>query len=162
MSNSTAAQIQSLQNSISDMWQPTKTQMEGEQVDIALLKAFFKNWDDAMKKGETNEGGYHTAVSKLPKDNPNTPFNEEMTESQLKDKIKKAFGKPLDELDKYDVDRLENDINALQKTVRKFLAYGNFCDDQIKNLNNKIDQLNKATQEPMYGESPNAGSSDEY
>ena len=177
MSSSKSAEIQSLQNSISYMWSPTKTKLEGEQADIALLKTFFKNWDDKtielLNKEKVLDGptinkdakdAYNYAVSQLPKPKNNVPGSG-VTESQLLDSMKKNLGiKPSDITDIKKIDDIKNafdkDIKTLQQTVRKFLALGNFCDDQIKDLNGQIDQLNKATQEPMYGESPDAGNSD--
>ena len=159
--SSSADQIKSYQNSISDMWQPTKTQLEGEQADIALLKTFFKNWEDTIDTDhdgkidneKTSKDGYNYALSEvLKKNNSNIP-NSTITESQLLDKINKIFGKPLGAVTDFDVDKLKNDISTLQQTVKRSLALGFFCDSQIKNLNDKIDQLNQQTGEPLYGAS---------
>ena len=158
--SSSADQIQSYQDSITYMWDPTKTQLEGEQADVALLKTFFKNWEDTIDAnhdgnidpGKTNKQGYDYALSQLPKNNPNVPGSE-VTESQVLDKINKLFGKPLGEVNAFDVDKLENDINMLQQTVKRSLALGFLCDSQIQDLQNKIDQLNQQGGDPLYGES---------
>ncbi len=159
MSNSTSNEIQSLQDSITYMWDPTKSVLESRQADDALLKTFFTSWEDLMKTGETNVQGYKDAVAQVGKGSPGVP-NSGITESQLLEKIKKALGKPLDPIDQFDIKKIETDINGLKGNIRKTVALGFFCDSQIQSLNDEIDQLNQQTGDPLYGESPDAGNDD--
>ena len=169
MSNSSSEQVKSLQNSITYMWQPTKTALEGKQADDALLRTFFKNWEGAdekeLKSGDSSQqaakDGYREAVSEIVKGTPNIP-NSKITESQLLEKIKKVLGKPLDPVDTFDIKKFEANIEGLKKDLRRNLAMGFFSDSQIKSLNDKIDQLNKQTGDPMYGESPDSGYEDNF
>lgn len=147
-----SSEVTSLQDSISYTWEPTKTKLLDQQADILLLKTFFKDWEDAMNKGETNEQGYKEAVSKLPKDNPNTSNNEGITEKEILDKAKDFFEKPLGNVTSYDVKQLEANVGKLQEKVRHFLAYGNFCDDQIKDAEDRIRDINE--KERIKGEYP--------
>ena len=171
MSSSNQAVIKNLSDEITFVWGPTKTKLMDQQADIVLLKTFFKNWQDdygveIKKPGETPDqaakDSYKYAISKLPKDNPNTPFNEEITEKQLLEKIEKDFGKPLGTVTSYDVKKLETDVQTLMKKVRYFVAYGMFAEDQIRNAQKKIDQLNAQTNfyGPMYGESDSSSGKD--
>ncbi|OGI07187.1 MAG: hypothetical protein A3I68_03200 [Candidatus Melainabacteria bacterium RIFCSPLOWO2_02_FULL_35_15] len=163
MSSSGANEIKSLQNSITDMWEPTKSTLEGRQADDALLKTFFTTWEDLMKKGESNVEGYRDAVAQIEQGSPGIPKSG-LTESQLLEKIEKILGKPLDPPDQFKLEDFGTDGKdgtGIKKKLRddliKWVALGFFCDSQIKNLNNKIEQLNKRSNDPMYGESPDAG-----
>ena len=159
--SSNSGRIDSLTSSINYMWQPTKSIAEGNLADIALLKDFLGKWVNAMNSGKTNEQGYEDAISQLPKDDPNTPFNEGLTETQMQDKFAKIFDKPLNQVSDYDVNELQTNITKLTGEVRKFISIGMYCDGQIKSLQDEIDQLNQQTGDPMYGESTNDAQMDD-
>lgn len=160
-----SAEINSLSDSINYMWQPTKNKLDDQATDVALLKTFFKNWKDGVDAGETPQEAYDDAIEELPDYNPNIP-NSEVTEDQLWTKISWALGKNKDDIDLDDVEdlaeTLEKDMATLHETVKKYLALGFFCDSQIHNLEEKIEQINSQSNSegPMYGESPDAGYED--
>ena len=149
-----SAEINYYTDSINYMWSPTKNQFDGKEATVAELESVLeKPWLEAMKKDpkKTSQQAYDEVISKLPKG---------ATEKKLLEDFKTVFGKPLDPPNKYTQNMLEADIGKLKKKVREFLAYGMFCDDQIRYAQQRIDQLNKQGGDPMYGESPDAGNSD--
>lgn len=161
-----SAEINALSDSINYMWQPTKNKLDDQASDVAILKTFFKKWTDGIEAGETGQEAYDEAIKDLPKDNPNTPSDESISETKLWDKISWALHKNKSDIDMEDIEKLaetlEKDMATLHATVRKYLALGFFCDSQIQNLEKKIEQINAQSNSegPMYGESPDAGYED--
>ncbi len=153
--------IQNLQDSISYMDQPAKDKLNVQLADVALLRTFFENWqatidtdhDGKIDDGKTSKQGYEDAISKLPKPQNGVP-NSGVTESQLLDKIKWAFGKPLEQVDQYDVKKIETDVVTLTGQVRRYLGLGFFFDSQITDKNDKIRALQE--QDRVRGEYPDA------
>ena len=129
-----SGELKSLTNSINDIWSPTKTQFDEKlvtvaEVDNVLLKALL----DAMKKGETSQEAYNEVMSKLPKG---------VTESKLLKEYKEVLGRPFGDPDNYDQGKLEGELKKMKKKVAEYLAFGMFCDDQIKHAQNRINQIN--------------------
>ncbi len=54
---------------------------------VSMIQDFFKRW----KNAGSNEAGYKIAMQGLPKDNPNTTFNEGISEGDFKKRIEKLF-----------------------------------------------------------------------
>ena len=141
-----SGELKSLTNSINDIWSPTKTQFDEKlvtvaEVDNVLLKALL----DAMKKGETSQEAYNEVMSKLPKG---------VTESKLLKEYKEVLGRPLGDPDNYDPSKLDGELKKMKKKLAEYLAFGMFCDDQIKHAQNRIDQINMmANSGPLYGDS---------
>lgn len=134
-----SGELKSLTSSINDMWSPTKTQFDGKLATVAGLdNALLKPWLEAMKKDDdkTSLQAYNQVISKLPKG---------YTESKLLKEYKETFGKPLDSPDKYNENKLNEDLKKVKKKVAEFLAFGMFCDDQIKHAQNRINQINMMT-----------------
>ncbi len=148
MSNSTSEIINNLSNDISHFWEPAKNKIIERQADIVLLTTFFKNWENALEEGETNQQGYQKAILMLPKEQVNVR-NSGITENQLLDKVKETLGKPLSSV-------TEDDVNSLVQKVRSYVAYGNYFDDQIRGAQQRINDLNNQinSEGPMYGDSP--------
>jgi len=158
--------IQQIQDSISYMDQPAKDKLDKEMSDVALLKTFFKNWEDTIDTdhdgnidaGKTSQQGYDYAISQLTKDNPSTPANEAVTESQLLDKVKWAFGKPLEAVTAYDVKKIQTDMATLTGQVKRYLGLGFFFDSQIIDKTRKIEALEE--QARLAGEYPDDSNTD--
>ena len=141
------------------MWQPTKNKFMDEQIATASVKTFFKNWFDALEKGETGEEAYNDAIAQLPEPKDNVPKSG-ITEEQLMEKIEKALGKSFSEATDIDMplsdviddetrktleDKIQEDLDALKKNMRRFVAYGFFVDSMIKDAEDKINAYNNET-----------------
>ncbi len=153
-------EIKALSDSIQFVWQPTKNKFMDKQVDTASVKQFFKNWYEALENGETGEEAYNSAIAQLPEPDPNIPKSG-LTEEQLMEKIEKIFKKPFDEIVDIDIplsdviddetrqileDKIQEDMDALKKNMRTYIAYGFFCDSMIKDMERKINAYNNETQ----------------
>ena len=133
-----SGELKSLTSSINDIWSPTKTQFDGKLATVAEIdNVLLKPWLAAMNKGETSQEAYDEVMSKLPKG---------VTESKLLKEYKEALGRPLDTPDNYDQDKLDGELKKMKKKVAEYLAFGMFCDDQIKHAQNRINQINMMAQ----------------
>ena len=162
MSSSTTNYINALTNEITDFLQPMVDSLSMKTADVALLKTFFKNWQDAidtdhdgnLDDGKTSKQGYDYAIAQLPKDKPGTTYNEEITEDQLLDKLKKEIpDESIKEINDTNVmAHLDKDLNAIQIKVRQYLVLGEMYRGDIDDNTKKIDQLNRQSGDPLYGE----------
>lgn len=124
------------------MWRPIKQKITDQMYDLALLKNFFKTWEDSVKSGASAQEGYNKAISELPKDNPTTQFlDETVTVDQLKEKFEFFFHKPIENATAYDAESLEKNITALTEQVKTFIAKGMFVDSEIDSTQREIDNL---------------------
>ena len=129
-----SGELKSLTSSINDIWSPTKTQFDGKLATVAEIdNALLKPWLDAMSKGETSQEAYDEVMSKLPKG---------VTESKLLKEYKEVLGRPLGDPDNYDPSKLDGELKKMKKKLAEYLAFGMFCDDQIKHAQNRINQIN--------------------
>ena len=154
-----SGEIKSLSDSIQFIWQPAKSKLQSQQIDDASIRTFFKNWYEALEKGETGEGAYNDAIAQSPEGNPNVPGSG-MTEERLIEKIEKSFGKPFDEVTDIGMplsdvvddetrqkleDKIQEDLDAIKKHIRRFVAHGFFVDSTIKDIEDKINAYNNET-----------------
>ena len=115
--------MESISSNIRTFLRPSEQKLGDDMFQIAFLQGFFEDWLTAMEDGATNDEGYDTAVEQNTKtDDPNTPFDESVTEDDIHEYAEKLFGKPLSEVNTEDVDALQNNISALKEQVKVFFA----------------------------------------
>ena len=158
--------LDNLNSDLNNLWNPTKTQLEMQMVDVALVRNFFDKWIEYINKGESNKDAYKDALKTLPKDNPaTTNFNEAITEDQLKDKVQFLFGKPLfsnnlnsnSHVNTDDVKALKEDMDFLKSKVRYFYAMTNLADGEMRRIQIEIDSINAAVKAASEDDSGDGG-----
>lgn len=105
--------------------------------DISLLRIFFDKWA---------KEGYSQALTILPKDNPDTTENEEISEEDLKKRAEKLFKKPWEQIVNTndgvdDVSELKNNMQALMSEVRKVIGQQMFFQQEIDSLTSEEQTL---------------------
>lgn len=118
-----------------DQWSTVKFALIGQLTELSILRSFFNTWkgSNGTFEADPNSKDFQDALSKLPKDDPNTPSTDESFSLQkLSDKFKSFFGSDI--LEKlYDGNTL-NDEEAIKAINEELLASSQRIEREVRNL----------------------------
>ena len=148
--SSISQRIKDLNSDLTTMWRPVRQKVTDGMYDIALLQNFYKAWQSGVENNESIDEAYKDALKILPKDNPDTPLNEAVTEEQLKEKFHRFFKDKQLSPDLYGeqkgIDALKGDKDEIKNKLRYYMAQQFLTDSEIKAEEDEINDLRNIMQ----------------
>lgn len=138
-----SVEIASLRNEIST-WRNVKLKLADQLADIVLLRSFFQMWDRGIDSGKSVDNAYRDALDALPQDDPKTPWNEGLTEREIKDLSEKLFDTTWDDVVRHVNEAnnaFEQNLELIRKNIYEIIVKQRTVSDHVEELDNQMSDL---------------------
>lgn len=119
-----------------------KQKLSDNLADIVMLRRAFSKWESAFNaNGGNNAAAYQEALGTLPTDNPDTEYDEGISEAEFIKKAEQYFEKSWSDINPDDLESIQNEIQTIQGKVKEYLGKSFSVDMQISDIDAEIDDL---------------------